>query len=305
MLLSATPVSEGLLDLWAQMNVLDGGKRLGDSYWGYKRKYFVETGPPRYITTALPHSEKQIRNKIADVCFRLESSDYVTMPDIQANVIPATLPPTKMVEYRKFEKDFVHTFDDGEIALARSQNTLVNKLRQFVNGAVYLPDHTYRVIHWEKVHALKDTINSLSGRRALVAVNYHFEVDMIRKKINTAMPVIHGKVPQKEKQRLIRMWNNKQIPVLLCHPKSIGHGMNLQRGGDVIIWYSLPWAFDPYDQLIGRLARQGQKSKSVVVHHLLVKNTIDYVVMKVLQRKGGDQANFLSAIKSMMGGDAE
>lgn len=295
--LTATPVDEGLIGLWSQMYLLDNGKRLGKSFSSYRNKYFVSTGPPRHITTVLPHATKIISEKVKDVCFALDNKDYIKMPDVISNVIPVKLSSDVMRKYKKLEEDFVHEFPDGDMAISRSNNTLVNKLRQFVSGALYTTGGGYQVVHKEKALMLKDVLEGLQGRNTLVAINFRFEVDMIRESLGYKVPVIHGGQSNDESSELVKAWNRRELPVLLCHPLSISHGMNLQSGGESIVWYTLPWGIGPHNQLIGRLARQGQEADKVIVHYILAKDTVDYLVLKVLLKKDAKQENFFHLLK--------
>lgn len=295
LLLSATPVGNHLKNLWTQSYLLDNGARLGESYSKFMTKYFVETGAPHYRTIVKPKTKKQLFTALSDLTVRLKADDYLDMPKLIFNDVVDVLPPRLQKEYVDFEEDFVYYFSDNEMAIGRSEKVMVNKLRQFISGALYLEDGGYREVHRKKIDMLEQLVDSLQGAPCLIGINFRFEYDLIRKILPQA-PVVYGGVPLITRADIKANWNKGNIPALVCNPNSMGHGLNLQFGGHHVIWYSLPWSWEHYDQLNGRLNRQGQPSPVVNVHHIILKNTIDMTVRDVLQRREHTETSFLRAV---------
>lgn len=298
--LSATPSPNGLHELWSQFYILDGGERLGRSYNKYVDKYFDYMGPPVYSTTIKPFHDRLIYEKIEDISFRLSAKDYLELPEMIYNKVNLKMPPKLKTMYKKLEQDFFLKLNNEEIT-AFTAATKSLKLRQLLQGATYTVNPEYKVIHELKVKALMEMMEMHSGSPILCTIQFRFELDMIQKALGK-VPIIAGGTSAKESATLVRKWNEGKLPLLLCHPASISHGMNLQAGGNIIIWYGLTWSLEQYHQLNGRLHRQGQK-RAVVVNHLVFENTIDDVLLRVLSDKNATQQKLLDAIKdSVLGG---
>lgn len=298
MCLSATPSPNGLHELWSQFYLLDQGERLEKSFYSYRNAYFHYTGPPVYKTTIYAGSEERIHKKIEDITYRLDAKDYLDMPPITYNALRVNLPPVLRGQYDDLERDFVLEFNEIDVASAQSAAGLSMKLRQFIQGGMYL-DNTngeYKKIHDLKLKALKEVLDSAGGQPILCPIQFRFELDMIQKFFKVSLPVIAGGTGARQSIKYIDMWNKGSIPLLLCHPASIGHGMNLQAGGHIVLWYSLTWSLEQYQQLNGRLYRQGQQ-KGVVINHLVIEDTIDVLLLKVLSRKEKTQSDLLFALK--------
>ena len=299
--LSATPAPNGLHNLWTQLFLLDRGRRLGKSYWQFEKKHFIREENSRRIL-AKPFVERQIYDKIDDITHRLDANDYLKMPDLIYNQIRVK-PDAKFTRlYNKLETDFFLELDAGT-ATARTAMVLSAKLRQAVQGAMYLdmPEHfrgdkPFEVIHTWKAEALKETLETIN-RNVICPIQYRFELDVIRKVLGRRVPIIYGKTPAHESAGLIAQWNRGKIPLLLCHPRSLSHGLNLQAGGSTIIWYGLPWSLEQYQQLIGRLYRQGQEALAVIVHHIILSGTIDENVFNILKLRDANQSQLLDALR--------
>ena len=298
MCLSATPVPNGLVDLWTQYYVLDQGKTFGHYPTTYRDRYFTYTGAPRYQTYIKPGSEREIYKLIKPITKRLDRNDYLKLPPITYNKVMLTVPPALVKVYRKLKKDSTLEFEDFTTATALNKAGLSSKLRQFAQGALYLDTGGFKKLHMIKAHALKEMVEGLNGKPVLVPIQFRFDYDMICNAFGKELPIIRGGISEVKARRLIVAWNKGKIPVLLCHPQSIGHGLNLQRGGHNIIWYALPWALDHFTQLNGRLDRTGQVH-GVVVSVMCLEVGIDTRVFAVLRQKNATQRDLLNAIRGV------
>jgi SNF2 family DNA or RNA helicase len=292
--LSATPAPNGLHELWSQYNMLDNGKRLGKTFFGYRGQYFNYSGPPVFRTTIRPGSAQLIFDKVKDVTFRLDAKDHLKLPPIMYNAINLNLTNKLYKQYKQLETDFFLDINNQEVAVFNSA-ALSSKLRQFISGNIYLNRNgDYEPIHNLKLKALEELRESTS-KPILCPVQFKFSYYQIAKKYKN-VPIIAGITSTADAERYIKEWNRGNIPLLLCHPASLGHGVNLQAGGSVVLWYDLTWSLEQYHQLNGRLHRQGQKD-SVVIHHLLINGTIDKTVLDVLKRKNATQKTLLDELR--------
>lgn len=296
--LSATPAPNGYYELWSQYYMLDKGERLFPVFYQFRNRFFNYSGPPLYKTSIRKGAYEQIRDLIKPITYRLEANDYINMPDIIYNDIPLTLSIPLQKKYKELEDKFFLEFDESE-ATAFSAAALSMKLRQFIQGAVYtdLRDGSFYPLHHIKIDALKELLETSAGQPILCAIQFKFELRMIHEFIDKSIPCISGGTSVKDASNFITAWNNSKLPLLLCHPASLGHGVNLQAGGHIMLWFGLTWSLEHYKQLNGRIIRQGQKSKSVIVNHLIMKNTIDERVVKVLKDKDVSQSKLLDALK--------
>lgn len=292
--LSATPNPNGWHELWSQYYVLDDGHRLGFTYESFRSKYFIYTGPPMYKTMVQKGAAEKLTDLISDITYRLAGEDYLELPELIVNKIALLLPPKLRKQYNQLEKDLCLQLEEVDIT-AFNAASLVMKLRQFLQGALYTDGKEYSIVHTIKVKALKDLIEIHSGSSILCAIQFKFEYDMIIKALGN-VPIVAGRTTTKEAERNIKMWNDGQLPLLLCHPQSIGHGMNLQSGGNIILWYGLPWSLEQYIQLNGRLHRQGQKN-AVVVNNLVFQDTVDQLILTALEDKDTSQQKLLRMLK--------
>jgi SNF2 family DNA or RNA helicase len=306
-ILSGTPAPNSLLDLWPQYYLLDGGKRLGDTITGYKSRHFMQVDRMGFVWKLRPFQEIPIYNAVADITYRLDAKDHIDVPERINNIIKVKLNDDLMVKYKQLEKDFFTQLEDDRIEAINAMSRSM-KLRQFIQGAMYddedadKPSDQRRVIyiHDQKLKALEELVESAAGQGILCAVQFRFELRMIKKKFPKA-PIVAGGTKPADATRYFQEWNEGKIPLLICHPASLAHSVNLQRGSHIILFYGLPWSLEQYQQLIARLDRSGQRT-NVIVHHLIIKGSIDERVFQALSLKIKGQADFLDFLKSNNGG---
>lgn len=293
--LTGTPSSNGLMDLWAEFRVLDFGKRLGRYITRYRLSYFEpdkRNAQMVFSYKPLPDAEKQIYEKISDITISMKSVDYLDMPECIINEVPVYMSEREQSVYDGFREDMVAKLKDDVIDAANAA-VLSGKLLQMANGAVYDEDGTSHHIHDRKLDALEDLIEGANGKPVLVA--YWFKHDLER--IEARLKSLHIPYARLDKPDSIKRWNNGEVPVMLIHPASAGHGLNLQAGGSTLIWFGLTWSLELYQQTNARLWRQGQK-ETVVLHHIICRDTIDEDVMEALKRKEKVQNDLINAVKA-------
>lgn len=292
--LTGTPAPNGLKDLWAQIYLLDQGERLGKTYEGFRTRYLM---PDRYFETpsgrkhtwkVKPEAEQQIYKKISDICISMKAEDWIELPDLIDNVVHVKMSDEAWRLYQKLERDLLIEFDEGDV-VAQTASVLSNKLLQMANGAVYDENGNIKEIHDAKLDALQEIVEEANGRPILVA--YWYKHDLIR--ILERFP--EARVLQSGKE--VKDWNKGKIPVLLAHPASAGHGLNLQDGGNHIVWFGLTWSLELEQQFNARLYRQGQKQK-VIIHRLACEGTLDEDVIERIKEKGEMQDALLNAVKA-------
>lgn len=292
--LTGTPAPNGLIDLWAQIYLLDGGERLGKTLTGYRERYFNpgRRDPRRYIVfnwVLKDYAEEAIYEKISDICMSMKASDWLKMPERIENVIEIKLDEKTRALYKQLERDLLLPYTSGDI-VANTAATLSNKLLQLANGAVYDENGGVKELHSAKLDALEDVLESANGRPVLVFYTYRHDLDRITKRFKQAREL--------KSASDISKWNEGQLPLLLAHPASAGHGLNLQAGGNIIVWFGLTWNLELYQQANARLYRQGQKQESVIIHHLVASGTVDEDVMQRLSGKAVGQDALLEAVKA-------
>jgi SNF2 family DNA or RNA helicase len=295
--LTGTPSPNGLNDLWAQVFLLDGGERLGQRYTQFRERYFDPGDRGNnviYNYKAKPGSESSILEKISDICISMKSEDYLQLPDITYNQIPVILDPKSSKAYYDLERKMVLALPEAEEEISvTSAAALSNKLLQLANGALYDEDHNVHEIHTCKIEAFMELIESLQGKPALVFYNYQHDRDRLLAVLkNTGLRVRELKTTQDEDD-----WNNREIDILLTHPASSAYGLNLQQGGNHVIWFGLNWNYELYTQANKRLHRQGQTEK-VIIHHLVCSGTRDEEVMQALERKDDVQNWVMESLKA-------
>lgn len=287
--LTGTPSPNGLMDLWAEVYLLDRGERLGSTLGAYRERYFrpgARNGYVVYKWDALPGARKEIEAKISDICISMSAADYLKLPKRIDNVIPVQLSPVEMAAYKTMEAEQLLQIEDDDIA-ALNAAAVMTKLLQIANGSVYAVDGKVVQIHSAKLEALEEIIDTTDGP-VLVFYSYKHDLAAIQGSIKGAR-VLNSTAD-------IADWNAGKIQVLLAHPASVGYGLNLQEGGHVIVWYGLTWSLELYQQANARLYRQGQE-KPVIIHHLIAEGTVDEEVMQALQHKDTSQAALLAALK--------
>lgn len=289
--LSAGPAPNGVHELWAPIFLLDQGASLGHSEKDFHNRWFRKDHSG-YGLMPLPSAKEEIYEKISHLVMSMKAEDYLEMPELINVEFEVEMPAKLLAQYKRFEKDLLTTLVSSHVIEASNAAVLAGKLLQFANGALYTDNlRNWEPVHDEKIEALKEIEESSGGVPLLVA--YNFKSDLAR--LKKAFP--HAVVMDSNIETQHR-WNAGKIPMLLVHPASTGHGLNLQGGSNLLVWFGMPWSLDLYRQLIGRLYRQGQKRGSVVVYHILTRGTIDYRVLKVLQKKGATEDELLAAVKA-------
>lgn len=311
--LTGTPAPNGLIDLWPQIYLMDRGDRLEKTISRYREKYFrpgQTNGHVVYSYNLMSDSEQLIHKKIEDICISMKADDYLEMPLRTDNYIRLRMPDDIKKQYDDFEKnkilDLLNTVEtteeedeDGNVKLVQkpvevnavNAAALSNKLLQFANGAVYDEDKNVFPIHNIKLDALKEIVENSNGQSILVAWTYQFDKDRILEYLKSYKP------RELKTNKDIEDWNAGRIQVMLAHPASAGHGLNLQAGGNIIVWFGQTWSLELYQQFNARLYRQGQQ-KGVIIHHLIMKGTHDEDVIQALKAKNKKQNALMDSIKA-------
>ena len=293
--LTGTPSSNGLMDLWAEFRVLDLGKRLGRFITHYRNTYFQpdkRNGMVIYSYKPLPGAEDAIYEKISDMTISMKAVDHLDMPECIFNEVRVSLSEDERSKYDTLRDDLILSIGDNDIDAANAAS-LSNKLSQMANGAVYGDDRIVHNIHDHKLDALEDLIEAANGKPVLVAYWFKHDLERIQKRF---------KVREIKSSKDISDWNDGKIPVAVIHPASAGHGLNLQAGGSTLIWFGLTWSLELYQQTNARLWRQGQKSATVVIHHIVAEDTIDELILKALHKKEKSQNALIDAVRVMLKG---
>lgn len=289
--LTGTPRPNGLEDFWPEIYLLDQGERLGKTLGAFRARYLVPekmNGHIVYSYRPKDGAEDEVYKQLADICMSIRKEDVLTLPGQVYEDIELETPPALLKQYKQFERDKVmECLDaDGEI-VAGTEAALTNKLLQFANGAIYDIEGGVHRIHNIKLDALEELIEEAGGDPVLVLYAYKHDADRIRERI--ACRALDTEAD-------IDAWDRGEIPVALAHPASIGHGLNLQAGGHITVWFGLPWSLELYEQANERLNRPGQKH-ICIVYHLIMKGTHDERVLKALKRKEIGQAGALEALR--------
>lgn len=296
--LTGTPAPNGLIDLWSQIYLLDRGARLGKFITTYRETYFrpdKRNGSITYSYKLEESGEQQIYAKIGDICMSMKAKDYLDLPERINNIVRIDMPPDLQKQYDDFEKEQVMNLvsaegDDKEIS-ALNAAALSNKLLQFANGAMYDENKVYHEVHNLKLQALEELIEAANGHPVLIAWTYRHDRDRMLEKLKKYKP------QELKTDQDINDWNAGKIQVMMMHPASGGHGLNLQAGGNIIVWFGNTWSLELEQQFNARLDRQGQKN-AVVVNKLAVVGTMDEDVLKAQETKGNNQNRLMDAVKA-------
>lgn len=294
--LTGTPSGNGLMDLWAEFRLLDMGQRLGRYITHYRNNFFVPDKRNQQMIFSYkpkPGAENAIYKLISDITISMKSADFLKMPECVINEVPVVLSEKEWSVYHDLREDMVVDLKDEEIDAVNAA-ALSGKLLQMANGAVYNEEKEVIHIHDRKLDALEDLIEGANGKPVLVAYWFNHDLQRIKKRFS----VREIKISQD-----IKDWNNGEIPVAVIHPAGAGHGLNIQFGGSTIIWFGLTWSLELYQQTNARLWRQGQNN-TVVIHHIIAKDTIDEDVMAALSKKGKIQSALIDSVKARIGGAA-
>jgi SNF2 family DNA or RNA helicase len=288
-LLTGTPSPNGLLDLWSQVYLIDFGQSLGRTMTAYKQRFF-EQDYMGYNFTPRAGSEKTIHELISPFTVHMSAEDYLDLPPRIDVTVTTTMPPAALETYSDFEKTLLAELEDGEQVEAITAGVLANKLLQFANGGMYTDEkRNWSEIHTAKLDALAEIIEDNPRENILVSYNYKFDLERLQKRFPDAVVL-------DKQQETIDRWNRGEIRLLLAHPASAGHGLNIQAGGSLIVWFGLTWSLENYLQFNARLHRQGQ-TKPVRIIHIVTESTIDERVLRVLSSKDKTQRALLSALK--------
>lgn len=288
--LTGTPAANGLIDLWAEIGILDMGQRLGKYITHFRNAYFEPDKRNQQVIFSYkpkPGAEEAIYHLISDITISMKNTDYLNLPDLVINEVQVRLSKEEEKIYQTMKFEMVLSIKDKEIDAANAA-ALSSKLLQMANGAVYDGNGSIAYIHDRKLDALEDIIEAANGKPVLIAYWFKHDLERIQKRFS----VVHLTTTDN-----IKNWNKGEIPVAVIHPASAGHGLNLQTGGSTLVWFGLTWSLELYQQTNARLWRQGQKD-TVVIHHIITKETIDDQVMKALRNKDKTQTALIDAVKA-------
>ena len=300
--LTGTPSSNGLMDLFAEYKLLDMGQRLGRFIGQYRSRYFMPdktNGHVVYSYKLLPGAEEAIYDRISDITISMKSADHLKMPELVNSRYMVRLDEPELVKYERMKRDLLLQLPEGEVTAANAA-ALSGKLSQMANGAVYSDDGTYETIHDRKLDALEDIIEAANGKPVLAAYWYQHDLERIQERLSE----LKIGCARLDKERNIRRWNEGEVPVGLIHPASAGHGLNLQSGGNILVWFGLTWSLELYQQTVARLWRQGQK-ETVSVIHILAAKTIDEQIMHALETKDHTQRALIDAVRAEVMGHGD
>ena len=291
--LTGTPAPNTLIDLWPQIYLLDMGKRLGRFVTHYRERFFLPDKRSSYAIFSYKlrdGAEQQIYDLISDICVSMRAIDHLQMPALIANRVIVRLSKSEHVLYNTLKRDMFLALNNNEIDAVNAA-ALSGKLCQLANGAIYAADSHAVRFHDRKLDALEDLIEGANGKPMLVAYWFKHDLDRIRERFA---------VREIRESRDIADWNAGRIPIAVIHPASAGHGLNLQSGGNTLIWFGLTWSLELYQQTNARLWRQGQKADTVVIHHIVAEGTIDEQVLDALERKETTQTALMNAVKAQL-----
>lgn len=304
--LTGSPAANGLMDLFGQALMLDEGRALGPFITKYRRDYFNEVGP--YVWVPKDGAPEKIYERLAPLALRMAAEDYIDMPQLIENDIRLDLPDSVREIYDRLEEDLISKIED-RVVVAANAAVASGKCRQVANGGIYLDPEVIDVgfkivrgarewvdLHEVKVDAVVDLLEELQGSPLLVVYDFGHDLARLQKRLGKDVPYIGGGVSTKRAQELEALWNRGKLPVLLGHPQSIARGLNLQQDAQHIVWHSLTWDYELYDQLIRRIRRQGNKYQHVFVHRLIMRNTVDEVIVSSLRRKDKGQQGFFKGL---------
>lgn len=304
--LTGTPAPNGYIDLWPETYLLDTGERLGRTLGQYRSTFFnpgAHKGHVVFDWRLKPGAKERIDQKLSDLCLSMQAADWVELPERVFNTVWVNLDRSERKLYDQLQRDKILPLLRGEVTtdpeydsaiVADQAAQLSGKLLQMANGAVYDENGDVVHIHDQKLDALEEIVEATHGEPLLVFYNYRHDLDRIRERFPQAKTLF-------DSEEMIRAWNRGEIPMLLCHPASAGHGLNLQFGGHIIVWFGLNWSLELYQQANARLHRMGQE-RGVVIHHIAAKDTLDERVLAALEGKGATQQALLDALKSYLKG---
>ena len=290
--LTGTPAPNGYMDLWAQFRILDQGERLGKFITHYREKYFTLDPFKKFADYEIkPDSAKRINDKISDITVSMQAVEHLKMPELLKQQEIITMSESEYGRYQELKRKKVLQLGDEKVT-AKNAASLCGKLSQLANGAIYDEDGKTLEVHERKLDALEDLIEEANGKPTLVAYWFKHDYERIKKRIPGVREI--------KTSEDIKDWNDKKIKVGLIHPASAGHGLNLQQGGSYMIWFGLTWSLELYEQTNARLWRQGQKSQTVVIKHIIAKGTVDEMIYEALINKHVTQSALMNAVRAQI-----
>lgn len=294
MLLTGTPASEGLINLWSQYYLLDQGERLGKYITHFKSEHYTQQDRYGYKLNLRPGHDKIIHDAVKDITLALRAEDHLQMEPVTYNVIKVPLSEKDHDRYKEFEREMFLQLGKDEAVESLNAASLSMKCRQFTSGAMYKEDGGWVQLHDAKMSALADIIDEMNGQPLLVAYEFRHEAERFAKAYPKA-PIIGGGAKQAMVTKAFKDWNAKKVPLMFVHPQSVGHGVNLQYGGHTLVWFTTTWSGERYQQTVARLHRQGQKMP-VIVHHLCCPGTVDSLPISAQRRKATSQKSLMVAL---------
>jgi SNF2 family DNA or RNA helicase len=295
--LTGSPAPNGLMDIFGPQLVIDRGATFGKYITHFRSNYFYPTGYGGYTWALQSDAEEKIYEALAGKVLRMAAKDYLDLPELMTNKVYVDLPPDARKMYKELEDKLLTDIDSGQVTAATAA-VAVGKCQQMANGSVYLDgeEREVRELHTEKIDAVRDIVEELSGQPCLIG--YYFKHDLVAlQKIFPNAPVIGSGVSGDKLTKIINVWNSGKTPVLLAHPQSAGHGLNLQGAGHAVIWFSNTWSLEIYEQFIRRLWRQGQRN-NIIVHQIIARKTIDEAIVAAIESKDKTQQSLMNAIKN-------
>lgn len=305
-ILTGSPNPNGYMDVFGQIYVIDLGHALGRYITHFRLNYFNPLDRNGWAWALKPEAEKQIQKALSPYIFRLDAKDYLQLPKIVPNIVRVDLPESARKIYDEMEEELLSQLADKHVVMAVSSGAAAMKCGQIANGGLYhmvgdgdaWGKRTWTNLHTAKTDAVVELVGELNESPCMITFDFKHDLDRLLKALGENTPHIGGDVSAKQSDKLIDDWNADRIPILLVQPQTVSHGLNLQHGSaQHIIWHSLTYDREQYDQLIQRLARQGSRHKNIFVHHILAVNTIDVAKMRAIKKKGETQQGFLDALK--------
>jgi SNF2 family DNA or RNA helicase len=294
-ILTGTPAPNGLLNLYGQISFLDD-QALGRSFYSFRNNFFTPVGRYGYKWVPRRGTTEIINKKVAPLVKILKAKDYLDMPGLNINEILVDLPEKKREEYKKLERDFFLELESGESVTAFNAASLSMKLRQYVQGFIY-KNETSILIHDTKLNVLKELLESAAGNPILCAVQFIQDINMIQSFFSKMkIPAVYSKTKGSDSTKYIKQWNAGKIPLLLTHPASMGHGLNLQTGGHTVVWFGITWSLEQHDQLNCRLYRNNQEN-TVIINYIIMRKTVDEAIMSALRDNATTQANLIQSLR--------
>lgn len=294
--LTGTPAANGLLDLWAPTFLLDGGARLGKSFTAYKARWFHPLDPNGWRWKPFSGAEEEIKGRLADVTLAMRSRDYLELPPKVVNTLQVDLPPRCRGQYRQLEREMFLELSKEQRITAVNAGALISKCAQYANGALYVEgdpvdgERPWEEVHTAKLDALEEVIEEAAGEPVLVGYAFRSDLARLKRRFPQARDIYE------KNGDVVAAWNRGEVPILLGHPASMGHGLNLQAGGRILAWLGLPWSLELYEQMVARLYRQGQ-ARPTLVQHIVTRGTVDDQILDALEGKRTLQDSLVDAMR--------